>query len=394
MNLYVVYFSALPQKKEVKFHGGGEYTRNILSSVVEQNRENVNICILCPKWFELSEENEFIPFDCKKVEWVKVESPDKFMGYLPGDTIYYPMLGYASELREVTSIRKNNPSVKIYATIHDVRFLEYSYDWTEKYYESGIKRILFPLSSMLIDNWAKKIIKRPLLKKCLKALDRVYTVSNYSMQSILKQNKNIDISVYYQTVKAIEKNACDRMIPEEYILFVSGARPIKNLTHALLGFSKYKKERPDDKKKMVITGITEVQFRKLCDLPELNYEYIKSQCILLEYVSKEKLASLYKNCRFVLYVSKNEGFGLPVLEAASYGKTCVASNRASIPEVIGNGSVYVNPINDGMIADAIAFFDIDSNLKKYEHRVAELWPCLCERMYLDRNNLISDLLEN
>lgn len=57
------------------------------------------------------------------------------------------------------------------------------------------------------------------------------------------------------------------------------------------------------------------------------------------------LAALYRGCRFSLYLSHYEGWGLPVSDSLSYGKPCVASNRASIPEAGGRFCVYVDPDN-------------------------------------------------
>lgn len=392
MNLYIDFFSALPQSGGVKYHGGGGYTRNVVTALVGQKRKDVNICVLCPEWFAPTEECEPELARYKDIIWVNVKSPDEYSGYKEGDIVYYPMLGYLYELKEIVKLRKKFPYLKLCATLHDIRFLEYTADWTEKYYETGIKRLLFPVYSFCVNNWAKKIIKGPALRDCLEALDEVYTVSNYSMQKILQQNRNAKISLYYQTVKAKEDLSCGNIVSSEYVLFVSGARPVKNLTHALLAFSKYKMEHMYDDKKMVITGITDEQFHRLCDVPGVDYNLMKQYCVTMGYVSAEELAALYKYCRFVLYTSKNEGFGLPVLEAASYGKTCVASNVASIPEVIGDAVRYVNPLNDDMIADAISFFDSDANLEDYERRVSESWSYLCERMETDQKNFINDLL--
>jgi glycosyltransferase involved in cell wall biosynthesis len=63
----------------------------------------------------------------------------------------------------------------------------------------------------------------------------------------------------------------------------------------------------------------------------------------LKDLSATELAHLYAGCRFAVYPSFYEGWGLPVGEAACFGKVTAASNAASIPEVVGDLAVYFDP---------------------------------------------------
>jgi glycosyltransferase involved in cell wall biosynthesis len=58
---------------------------------------------------------------------------------------------------------------------------------------------------------------------------------------------------------------------------------------------------------------------------------------------ENKIAELYNHALFCVYPSLFEGFGLPILEAFSYGKTVATSNISSMPEVGGNAALYFNP---------------------------------------------------
>ncbi len=63
------------------------------------------------------------------------------------------------------------------------------------------------------------------------------------------------------------------------------------------------------------------------------------------------LAALYRGCRFTLFPSLYEGWGLPVTESLGYGKVCLASDRASVPEAGGDFCAYYDPDN---LAEATA----------------------------------------
>ena len=70
-------------------------------------------------------------------------------------------------------------------------------------------------------------------------------------------------------------------------------------------------------------------------------------------INDDELKYLYKNAKLFVYVSFYEGFGLPPLEAMRYGVPCVVSNTTSIPEVVGDGAIYVNPKNIDEISNCI-----------------------------------------
>lgn len=64
---------------------------------------------------------------------------------------------------------------------------------------------------------------------------------------------------------------------------------------------------------------------------------------ILNHVTDADLVHLYRNAYFTVYPSLYEGWGLPVAESLAYGKFCLASNSASIPEVGGNLIEYLDP---------------------------------------------------
>jgi glycosyltransferase involved in cell wall biosynthesis len=79
----------------------------------------------------------------------------------------------------------------------------------------------------------------------------------------------------------------------------------------------------------------------------------------LGFVSDSQLAWLYQNAKLYVFPSLSEGFGLPGLEAMSYGVPVAAANASCLPEVYGEAAVYFDPANvddirvtlDGLLAD-------------------------------------------
>jgi glycosyltransferase involved in cell wall biosynthesis len=73
--------------------------------------------------------------------------------------------------------------------------------------------------------------------------------------------------------------------------------------------------------------------------------YLGGKLHIVHGLSDTELAALYGRCMFTVFPSFVEGWGLPVGESLAYGKACVASSTASIPEVGGEFVFYIDPFN-------------------------------------------------
>jgi glycosyltransferase involved in cell wall biosynthesis len=71
------------------------------------------------------------------------------------------------------------------------------------------------------------------------------------------------------------------------------------------------------------------------------------------YLTEAELFCCYKSASVFVFPSLYEGFGLPPLEAMSFGLPVVSSNRTAIPEVLGQAALYVNPESPEAMADGI-----------------------------------------
>jgi glycosyltransferase involved in cell wall biosynthesis len=80
------------------------------------------------------------------------------------------------------------------------------------------------------------------------------------------------------------------------------------------------------------------------------------------------LQALYRHGSCLLYLSLAEGFGLPLIEAMSMGTPIVASNRTSIPEVVGDAGSIVDPENVEQAVSAVA--DLLSSLQLRDSMIA------------------------
>jgi len=81
-------------------------------------------------------------------------------------------------------------------------------------------------------------------------------------------------------------------------------------------------------------------------------------------ISDNILPRLYKEALLFLFPSLYEGFGLPPLEAMASGTPVLCSNRASLPEVVGDAAVMVDPENTEALSAAMERVTYDAGLRK------------------------------
>ena len=80
-------------------------------------------------------------------------------------------------------------------------------------------------------------------------------------------------------------------------------------------------------------------------------------------ISDEELVQAYHRCDFVVFASIYEGFGLPILEAQAVGRPVITSNRSSMPEVAGDGALFVDPESVDSIHTAVITLLADEELR-------------------------------
>lgn len=127
-----------------------------------------------------------------------------------------------------------------------------------------------------------------------------------------------------------------------YILSLSTLEPRKNIDHTIRCFAKLVQQENIQDLNLVLVGTKGWDFNKIFE--ELsNYSLLHDRILLTGYVADEDLASLYSGAMMFVYPSFYEGFGLPPLEAMQCGVPVITSNTSSLPEVVGDAGIMVDP---------------------------------------------------
>lgn len=219
--------------------------------------------------------------------------------------------------------------IKSIVTIHDLT-------WIHK-----------PRTMKLLNYLSEKILMPDSIKKA----DKIITISNHSRKDIEKQfnlphSKINVISCATSTFKKIEQIDS---IPSKYLLFVGAIEPRKNISRLLIAY----KTLPEKLKNiyplvLVTSNSWKISIGKL--VKKLN---LSKNIIILKNINDSELAYIYSKAKILLMPSLYEGFGLPILEAFQFGVPAITSNNSSMPEVLGNAGIKVNPYDIKEINEAI-----------------------------------------
>jgi glycosyltransferase involved in cell wall biosynthesis len=133
-----------------------------------------------------------------------------------------------------------------------------------------------------------------------------------------------------------------------YVLHVGTLKPRKNLPHLVRAFAAA--DLPSEMH-LVLAGVAQGGEAELTRT--VRHARLEDRVDILSYVTPDDLPALYSGAACVAIVSLHEGFGMPALEALACGAPVVASQRSSLPEVVGSAGVLVDPLNVSSIADGL-----------------------------------------
>ncbi|AHL23102.1 glycosyltransferase family 4 protein [Thermococcus nautili] len=191
---------------------------------------------------------------------------------------------------------------------------------------------------------------RFLLPRTLKTADAIIADSHNTKLDIIKYFKIPEekIRVVHLGVdedyKPLPENEVEKIkqkynLNYPFILYVGGLAPNKNVSTLIKAYYKLKKKKFEHK--LLITGVKRYKYEDIFELiGKLN---LQRDIIFTGYVPREDLPSLYNAADLFVYPSLYEGFGLPPLEAMACGTPVITSNTSSLPEVVGNAGIMVNP---------------------------------------------------
>jgi glycosyltransferase involved in cell wall biosynthesis len=209
--------------------------------------------------------------------------------------------------------------------------------------------------------WPDIVYHRFAIKVIKHAAEKIITVSEFSKREIIDvykipAEKIVAIPIGFSPLELNIKNVRNeirKMLSGEikFALFIGRLEEKKNVWRMVEAFAKVKIKNPAIPLKLVLAGKPGFGYEKILDAIEKNN--LQNDVLLLGWVNSDEMSFLYRNAAVLLFTTLYEGFGIPPLEAMSVGCPVVCSNTTSLPEVVGNAALLVDPLNIDAIADRL-----------------------------------------
>ncbi|HEY3974257.1 MAG TPA: glycosyltransferase family 1 protein [Candidatus Sulfotelmatobacter sp.] len=248
-------------------------------------------------------------------------------------------------------------------------------------------------------------------KRVLAGAARIFAVSNFTRTEIEKlfEVPSDRVEVVYNAIDERflhgHASTADRdliarryQVTYPFLLYAGRISPHKNVVRMIEAFSALKTELERDSAypdlKLIIIG------DDLSGNPDLRRTVVRSgvqnDVRFLGFVPIEVLRIFYDEAKMFVFPSLYEGFGLPPLEAMAHGTPVVTSNVSSLPEVVGNAAVLVNPENVFEIMRALHRVLMDRALRErmkergYEQAKKFSWETSVRRILVSYSHIAHD----
>ena len=314
--------------------GVGTYVRNLVHWLARLDRET-EFVLLCRRE------------DCEAIEQLGPNfrpMPDRSASYSVAEQFTVPL-----DLARVRPDLFHAPHYVLPAltpcrsivTIHDcihLRFPEYLPGRLAHLYARIFFRVAAKRSARILT--VSEASKRDILRFCPVPAEKVTVIFNA-----------IDDRFFEPPGPAEMTRVRERyQLERPFLLYSGNVKPHKNLERLIDAFARLRGDGGDD----IMLLITGAEISRYAELRRAVHRFnLHKHVRFLGFQSAERLAILYRLADAFVFPSLYEGFGLPPLEAMASGTPVLTSNVSSLPEVVGDAALLIDPYEPAAIADGM-----------------------------------------
>lgn len=344
---------------DARFYGSlgkglGRYTEKLIEHLESLDQENEYVIFLRRENF-----SEYIP---KNPRFKKVVAQYAWYGF--SEQVFFVLMLYRAGLDLMHFPHFNVPVLyrrRFVVTIHDLILVHYpTIRNTTRF--AWLYRIKF-------------LAYRFVIASAITRSAHIITVSHFTEQDIVKKYPVArgKITVTYEAADAfcqwspreseealfrrigLRRQQASRDIMTPYFLYVGNAYPHKNLS-VLFAVA-----RAFPAMAIVLVGKEDFFYERLKQ--EVKERGIRN-IIFTGFLTDQELSSLYRLAQAYIFPSLYEGFGLPPLEALARGTPVIASERGSLPEILGDAALYFDPTDEQELVETVRHLLDQSELRK------------------------------
>jgi len=210
--------------------------------------------------------------------------------------------------------------------------------------------------------------EQQILRKNLAAIDQrdwILCVSQSTKNDLLEYRPDLDpekifvvylgCSSHFYPCTDTERRKAVRLkygIPLHaiYFLSLSTLEPRKNIGAIIQAFARLQEQERNKSLFLVLAGPKGWDYSTIFT-ERKRFPALNKQIILPGFIDEQDMAPLYSDALAFIYPSLYEGFGLPLLEAMQCGTPVITSNTSSMPEVVGDAGITIDPVDVDSLAE-------------------------------------------
>lgn len=257
-------------------------------------------------------------------------------------------------------------SIKTFVTIHDLIYKKFKKQF------SFVDRLIYDQK----------------FSHAIKVSDKILVPSLSTKNDIqeLFDTANNKIQVIYQSVNPIFNQLATLNKTEEYLIFVGTLNERKNLMLLVKAI-----ESLPEEERLLVKVVGEGSGYKERVLTYIKKHGLERYFDFRGNILIQDLAKLYLGATALVFPSKYEGFGIPVIEALTLGKTVIVSDSSSLPEIAGQHGIVIDYNDHVDLSKAIKYISKKKNrialMKDCEYHLTKFQPSkICKKIY----NVISN----
>lgn len=334
--------------------GVEEYTENLLAHLLSLDK-NIKF-----KLFHSSLRN-----DLKKYQWMNLPNVEVFSFRLPNKLLFTSsrlfnrphidkLIGGADVFFSPHFLLASlSPDCKRVTTFHDMSYSNFKefFSWRRNLWHN------FEMRPSWQGRHSDKII-------AVSESTRNDLIQSYKLnpKKVAVVYSGVSNSIARPPENQLELFKKSNNLPEKFILFLGKLEPRKNIIGLIRAFNFLKTQNNFEDLGLVIVGSPGWLYKNIYREAEAS-EY-KDKIIFKNYIKDEDRKFYYSLASVFVYPSFFEGFGFPPLEAMACGTPVVTSFNSSLPEVVGDGGILVDPNNLVDISMAVKSILVDPGLRK------------------------------
>lgn len=316
------------------YSGVSEYSANLLTAILNIDCENT-YKLFYNSWS--IKEDKFFSWLRKNTKIKACRFSNKLFNYILQKIFHYPKLDKFVGGTDIFwsphfNFSSFSDKTKKIITVHDLSFLRYRefFSWRKNFWHLALA-----------------------VKKNLKLADRIIAVSENTKNDLIELLgiSEEKISVVYSGNNFIKASFSEEerdnyfkehKIKERFVLYLGNIEPRKNISGLIEAFNNLRSQYSGyDDLQLVLAGAKGWKTKKIIKAAKNSPFY--QDIIFLGYVSSKEKSILYQSASLFVYPSFYEGFGFPPLEAMSCGLPVICSNVSSLPEVVSDAALLIDP---------------------------------------------------